>query len=321
LYKQWEKDLTVSNVILRGTGQKAFCAGGDVVQVYHSGLQGGTIHKDFFEEEYKLDYLIGTLSSPHIALLDGVTMGGGVGLSVHGKFRVATENTVFAMPETGIGFFPDVGGSFFLPRLNGSLGTYLALTGQRLKGQDVVIAGVATHYVPSTALRALEEDLVHLKSRDSLAVDKTLNKFTQPTVPGQAKIIQERDLINRVFSLDSIEQIFDALHKEKSEFAVETLKLLELMSPTSLKISLRLMREGAKLNLAQCLVLEYAVSQTFMNGHDFYEGVRALLVDKDRKPKWEPKTINEVKDSSTQKYFEVSTSLELESHNGIKAHL
>eukprot|EP01126_Amoeba_proteus_P021381 TRINITY_DN2171_c0_g1_i1.p1 TRINITY_DN2171_c0_g1~~TRINITY_DN2171_c0_g1_i1.p1 ORF type:complete len:262 (+),score=35.35 TRINITY_DN2171_c0_g1_i1:83-868(+) len=179
LYTQWEEDPSVSSIILRGQG-RAFCAGGDIVQIYESGKTGTSLSRDFFREEYVLNHLIGTLRTPHVAIIDGITMGGGVGLSVHGKFRVASDNTVFAMPETGIGFFPDVGGTYFLPRLKGALGMFLGLTGYRLKGKHVVCAGIGTHYVPTENLKELENSLSMLTSKDSQHVEELISKFSTP---------------------------------------------------------------------------------------------------------------------------------------------
>uniref|UniRef100_A0A6B2L847 3-hydroxyisobutyryl-CoA hydrolase n=1 Tax=Arcella intermedia TaxID=1963864 RepID=A0A6B2L847_9EUKA len=315
LYKEWEKDPKISNVILRGTGNKAFCAGGDIVQIHNSGKQGGTAHKEFFAEEYSLDYLIGTLSAPHVAFLDGVTMGGGVGLSVHGKFRIATEHTLFAMPETGIGFFPDVGGSYFLPRLNGALGNYLALTGHRLKGVDTVVAGIATHYVPSRSLEALQTELSKLKTRDAFEVSMTISKFIERVHPEKSKLVKEKELIDRIFSLNTVEEIMDALSHEKSHFGTENLHILQAMSPTSLKVTLKLMQIGKSLSFAECLNLEYHLSQVFMKNKDFYEGVRAQLIDKDRKPKWNPSTLAEVKDQDVDQYFTGEYKFHLDSHD------
>jgi len=295
---------------------RLFCAGGDIVKIYQSvkSSPSQTLHKDFFAEEYILDYLIGTLKTPHISFLDGVTMGGGVGLSVHGQFRIATENTLFAMPETGIGFFPDVGGSYFLPRLPGSLGTYLALTGYRLKGEDVVTAGVATHYVPSHLLPALELQLSKINSKNPELVNRTILQFAKTIDRDISNIITHKKLIDQIFSLESVEAILTALSQNKSEFATETINTLLKMSPTSLKVTLRQMKEGKKLDFKSCLIMEYKLSQAFMENNDFCEGVRAQLVDKDRQPKWSPPKLEEVTQTLVDSYFKNSSTLTLPEH-------
>jgi 3-hydroxyisobutyryl-CoA hydrolase len=314
-YKEYERDPHVKSIILKGAGDKAFCAGGDIRAIYDSKKKTpSTLYKDFFREEYILNYLIGTLQTPHIAFLNGITMGGGVGLSVHGKFRVATENTVFAMPETAIGFFCDVGGSYFLPRLPGELGMYLALTGARLKGVDVLKAGVATHYIPAAKLPQVEDEIS--KVRDSPAdiyIDKLLTKFNDiPTDLPKSEIETHRDTIDRIFGKKTLEDIFAELKKENTEWANKVLETLSKMSPTSLKVVFKQLREGKKLSLDECLKMEYRISQRFMMHHDFFEGVRALLVDKDKNPKWECATIYDVSDADVQSYFDMLGPEELQ---------
>uniref|UniRef100_A0A8C2JIR1 3-hydroxyisobutyryl-CoA hydrolase n=1 Tax=Cyprinus carpio TaxID=7962 RepID=A0A8C2JIR1_CYPCA len=238
--KKWDKDSETDLVIIKGAGDKAFCAGGDIRAITEAGKAGDSLTQDLFREEYILNNTIGTYQKPYVALIDGITMGGGVGLSVHGRFRVATEKTLFAMPETGIGLFPDVGGGYFLPRLQGKLGLFLALTGFRLKGRDVQRVGLATHFVQSDKIVSLQKDLVDLKSPSNS--DVTLAK----------------------------------------------------MSPTSLKLTFRQIQEGERMSLQEVLVMEYRLSQACMRGNDFYEGVRAVLIDKDQSPKWKPSTLSGV---------------------------
>ncbi|KXJ18578.1 3-hydroxyisobutyryl-CoA hydrolase, mitochondrial [Exaiptasia diaphana] len=257
--KAWDQDPEVGLVIIKGTGEKAFCAGGDVRAIAEAGLRGEDLTKDFFREEYTLNYTIGTLQTPYVALINGITMGGGVGLSVHGHFRVATEKTLFAMPETAIGLFPDVGGGHALPRLEGCLGTFLALTGHRLKGIDVKHAGVATHFVTLDKLSELEESL------------HGLSDFKLRTVKGL---------------LDD----FDS-------------KTINKMSPSSCKVTLRQLQNGGTMNLAECLQMEYRLSQRFMENEDFYEGIRAVLIDKDNSPTWSPNSLDKVSDEKVDSYF------------------
>lgn len=270
--KQWEKEKSL--VIIKGTGDKAFCAGGDVREVVEAGLRGERLGHDFFRYEYSLNGLIGTYSKPYIALIDGIVMGGGVGLSVHGHYRVATERTLFAMPETAIGLFPDVGGSYFLPRLGGRLGCYLALTGHRLTGADVLKAGIATHYCQSTKLDDLEKALYECSNEQS--IKETLRKFSTRD-EREFTLAPYIEQINKCFSAPTIEGICEALEKDGSEWAQKTLKTLSRMSPTSLKVTLKELNLGAKLNLQECLQMEYRLAVNCLSNKDFYEGLLTLL--------------------------------------------
>ncbi|XP_072334367.1 3-hydroxyisobutyryl-CoA hydrolase, mitochondrial isoform X1 [Scyliorhinus torazame] len=293
--KEWEQDNETSLVLIKGAGEKAFCAGGDIRAVTEAGKVGDRLAEDFFREEYILNNAIGNCRIPYVALIDGITMGGGVGLSVHGHFRVATEKTLFAMPETGIGLFPDVGGGFFLPRLKGKLGLYLALTGFRIKGRDVHQAGIATHFVTSEKIPDLERDLVSLKSPSKEDVAELLNSYHFKCKSDDKFVLAEHmDKINRLFKTNSVEEILQNLKQDASPFALQLLETLKKMSPTSMKITFQQLEEGATKNLSEVLVMEYRLSQACMRGHDFYEGVRAVLVDKDQSPKWKPATLEEV---------------------------
>jgi len=269
-------DHKMQMVIVKGDG-KAFCAGGDVKAIAEAG-PGSTLGQDFFREEYRMNNQIGCLSFPYIAFLNGIVMGGGVGLSVHGAFRVATENAVFAMPETAIGFFPDVGGSHFLPRLPGKLGLYLGLTGHRLKGMDLWKAGIATHFLQSDKLDHLQEELFRLEKVTLNTVDKILIKYQEQWESDhQREFSLKKNLgrINSLFNAASVEGILENLEKDKSDWARDTHATLMNLSPTSLKVTFEALREGAKKSLPECLRMEYAISQKFMAGHDFYEGIRA----------------------------------------------
>ena len=248
----------------------------------------------------------GTLTTPFVALIDGITMGGGVGLSVHGHCRVATEKTVFAMPETAIGFFPDVGGGYFLPRLSGKLGTFLALTGHRLKGIDVFKAGVATHFAPSENIQSLESDLLSLSTPSHDSVKDLLMSYHNKTGADACafSLGKEMDKINSIFSRTTLEEIIEALNKDGSEWALKQVTTLRRMSPISLKVALKQIIEGEKCNLAEDLIMEYRISQRFMEDNDFYEGIRAVLVDKDNKPNWKPSAIEDVSDEKVNSYFE-----------------
>ncbi|XP_064595108.1 3-hydroxyisobutyryl-CoA hydrolase, mitochondrial-like [Liolophura sinensis] len=302
----WEDSPEVSLVIIKGTGKKAFCAGGDVRALYDAGQVGDRLTQDFFREEYMLNYKIGTYKKPYVAIIDGVTMGGGVGLSVHGKYRVATERSLFAMPETAIGLFTDVGGGYFLPRLEGKLGVYLALTGFRLKGRDVYHAGVATHFVDADKLEALEDSLLSLKSTTDNDISKVLGTYHEQSTTGKgSEFVLEHhiDRINTLFAGESLEEIFDRLNKDGSEWAMRQLETLRKMSPTSMKVCLRQVLEGAKLSLEECLKMDYRLAQRFMEDKDFFEGVRAVLVDKDNSPKWDPPSIEGVTKEKIDWYF------------------
>ncbi|XP_072541102.1 3-hydroxyisobutyryl-CoA hydrolase, mitochondrial [Salminus brasiliensis] len=304
--KKWESDSETEIVIIKGAGGKAFCAGGDIRALSDAGKAGDALVKDLFREEYILNNAIGTCKKPYVALIDGITMGGGVGLSVHGRFRVATEKTLFAMPETAIGLFPDVGGGYFLPRLQGKLGLFLALTGFRLKGRDVQRAGVATHFVLSEKVGALEKDLVDLKSPSVSDVAQVLDSYhKQNTLDAEKPFVlqQHTEAIDRLFKASSVEEIMENLQKDGSDFAQKQLETLAKMSPTSLKLTFRQLQAGASMSLQEVFVMEYRLSQACMMGHDFYEGVRAVIIDKDQNPKWKPSTLAEVTEEFMEESF------------------
>ncbi|KFP03293.1 hypothetical protein N300_13544, partial [Calypte anna] len=304
--KTWEQDPETFLIIIKGSGGKAFCAGGDIKAISDAGKAGDRLAQDFFRQEYVLNNAIGTYRKPYVALIDGITMGGGVGLSVHGHFRVTTEKTLFAMPETAIGLFPDVGGGYFLPRLSGKIGFYLGLTGARLKGRDVLKAGIATHFVEAEKLPALEKDLIALKSPSKENIADLLNSYHVKSKVDQEKefvLDEHMEKINSIFSANSMEEIVKRLKQDGSPFATKQLETLNKMSPTSLKITLRQLREGASMSLQEVLTMEYGLSQACMQGHDFYEGVRAVLIDKDHSPRWKPAALEEVSDEFVDNCF------------------
>ncbi|KAM4609274.1 3-hydroxyisobutyryl-CoA hydrolase, mitochondrial [Polymixia lowei] len=304
--KKWEKDDQTDIVIIKGAGGKAFCAGGDIRAVTEAGKVGDSLAQDFFREEYIMNNTIGTYKKPYIALIDGITMGGGVGLSVHGRFRVATEKTLFAMPETAIGLFPDVGGGYFLPRLQGKLGLFLALTGFRLKGRDVQRAGVASHFVESQKIPALEKELVDMKSPSAEDVSRVLDSYqNQSSLDAGKPFVLEQHMedIDRLFSSSSVEDILQNLKADGSSFAKKQSETLSKMSPMSLKITYKQLQDGASLSLQDVLVMEYRLSQACMRGCDFYEGVRAVLIDKDQSPKWSPSSLEGVSQQSVDECF------------------
>lgn len=305
------QDKSVSAVIIKGAGDKAFCAGGDVKAVYFDGLanrdgQGGSLTSDFFREEYILNRRIFKFPKPYIALLDGITMGGGKGISAHGSHRIVTEKTMFAMPETGIGFFPDVGGGHFLPRCPGETGLYLAMTGSRVGPSDVLYIGYGTHYIASDHLDHMIEDLAGAKwdRGDALAVANSVIANYTKEPPDEPSLEEFRLEIDRHFAFDSVEDILVSLHDGESDWAEATFQTLMRMSPTSLKVTLEQLRRGLTMDFDDVMTMEFRLSQRFMAGHDFYEGIRAQLVDKDRNPKWSPATIEGVTAQAIGAYFE-----------------
>uniref|UniRef100_A0A8C9DGG3 3-hydroxyisobutyryl-CoA hydrolase n=1 Tax=Prolemur simus TaxID=1328070 RepID=A0A8C9DGG3_PROSS len=311
--KRWEQDPETFLIIMKGAGGKAFCAGGDVRAISEA-KKAKQMSQDFFREEYILNNAVGSCQKPYVALIHGITMGGGVGLSVHGQFRVATEKSLFAMPETAIGLFPDVGGGYFLPRLQGKLGYFLGLTGFRLKGRDVYRAGIATHFVDSEKFSMLEEDLLALKSPSEENIMDVLETYHAESKIDKDKsfILEEHmDKINSCFSANTMEQIIENLRQDGSSFALEQLKVISKMSPTSLKITLRQLIEGSSKTLQEVLTMEYRLSQACMEGHDFHEGVRAVLIDKDQSPKWKPASLKEVTDEDVNNHFKSLGSSDL----------
>jgi enoyl-CoA hydratase/carnithine racemase len=299
----WRDDAAVEVVAIRGSGDRAFCAGGDVVGLYHAGKRGSDEWEGFFRDEYRMNHAIATFPKPYVALIDGITMGGGVGLSIHAPYRVATERTLFAMPETGIGLIPDVGGTHALPRLAGELGAYLGLTGARLKSADSVYAGIATHFCPSEALPALVEALA-----EGGAVTTILGDFECDTEDPPLAAL--RAAIDTHFAGDSVEAIVDSLDGG-DDWAQAQAATLRRMSPTSCKLTLRALREGAATGIADALRTEYRIVCAIRQGSDFFEGVRAQLVDKDRNPKWSPATLAEVTDAAIDRYFAAPASGDL----------
>ncbi|CAM0138627.1 unnamed protein product [Umbelopsis sp. WA50703] len=309
----WEKSDLAKVILLKSSGGKGFCAGGDVRTVIELAEKKDPMAVKFFEDEYKLDHFIATMATPFVSVMNGITMGGGVGLSVHAPFRIATENTMFAMPETAIGFFPDVGGSFFLSRLDGQLGAYLGMTGQRLKGLDVLYAGIATHYVPSNRLQALETRLSELETKNPDVINDAIEEFTE--VESANSFILDADIrknIDRIFKKKTVEDIMAALENDDSEWAKATKDTLLKMSPSSLKITLEQMRRGADKTISECLQMEYGMVQQSLQDHDFTEGVTASLVKKTT-PQWQPSALDQVDVKAvTAKYFTDPPSHRLE---------
>jgi enoyl-CoA hydratase len=311
--RAWARDPSVHVVVVRGAGERAFCAGGDVRAVYEAGRGiGGNrdLPAVFFREEYELIRCIHRFPKPYIAVMDGITMGGGVGISVNGAYRIATERTLFAMPETAIGLFPDVGATRFLNRSPGEIGRYLGLTGARLNAADSLYCGFATQFVPHERVEEMIAALGRIAwetPSEHGQIDAALARFAVD--PGPAPLAALRPAIDRCFAGDSVEEILDALAVEAgaggahARWAAQTRAGLLTKSPTSLKVTLRQLMIGRDYDLEAALALEYRLTQHVMAAHDFYEGVRAMLIDKDQTPRWHPPTLAEVSDSAVDAYF------------------
>ena len=284
----WRADPNVLAIIIDHAEGRGFCAGGDVVMLWRSGGGDAEDAKHFFFAEYRLNHLLFTYPKPTIAIMDGITMGGGVGISLPCKFRIATENTRFAMPETSIGLFPDVGGGWYLPRLPGQVGEFMALTGARLDGAECHYLGLATHYVPQASLPDLVERI-----STSPRLNGAIGNFA--VTPPDAKIAENLPAITRCFSSYRLEDVLTALKADESEWAATELMTLGTKSPLSCKVSLRLMEEGAsRASFEDEMRAEYALAGRVVRTHDFHEGVRALLIDKDNNPQWDPATPEDV---------------------------
>ncbi|KAM7219967.1 3-hydroxyisobutyryl-coa hydrolase [Rhypophila decipiens] len=324
---EWSKSDMANIIVMKGAGEKAFCAGGDVAELAKMNKtdpNGPRKATEYFALEYKLDHLIATYNKPYIAFMDGITMGGGVGLSVHAPFRIATERTVFAMPETTIGLFPDVGGSFFLPRMPGATGTYLALTSSRLTGANVFYSGIASHYLHSSSLPQLESRLAELRFKDHetlpqryAKISATMEEFCTGLPHDQPILLggELRKAIDRCFSHDSVSSIILALKAEKGPteaWAQETLKTLYERSPTSVHVTLRQMRIGKGWSIAQTFQREHQMAAKFMKGHDFTEGVTARLIEK-RAPNWKPESLDDIdpEDDIADSYFSIASPNEV----------
>jgi enoyl-CoA hydratase len=293
----WASDDAVKCVVIQGTGERAFCAGGDIRTLYDSGKAGRPYAVEFYRDEYLLNAAIKHYPKPYVALLRGFVMGGGVGVSLHGSHRVADETMLFAMPETGIGLFPDVGGSFFLPRLPGETGMYLGLTGSRLKTGDALLAGLATHFVPAAARETLLAQLADGRSPDS-----ALKELTKPLAAEVLPDLQTK--IASIFSNSSVEAILTALDADSSPWAGEIATAMRTKSPTATKLAFRQIRNGRTLGFDDCMRMEFRMVHRVIAGHDFYEGVRATIIDKDGAPKWKPASLAEVGERDIDAYFE-----------------
>ncbi|HEV2082772.1 MAG TPA: enoyl-CoA hydratase/isomerase family protein [Brevundimonas sp.] len=294
----WRDDPAVKSVLIDHAGERGFCAGGDIRMIAESGAGDAAEARAFFLTEYRLNHLMFEYPKPITAIVDGIVMGGGVGISEPAEVRIATERTTYAMPETGIGLFPDVGGGWFLSRLPGETGTWLALTGARLKAADTVFLGIHSHYLPSDALEAfhaiLKTDPAHPADvADGLEDD-----------PGEPPIEPHVEAIDRLFAHDRVEAIFAALEAEGTEWALAQLSTLRTKSPQSLKVTLRQLRLGRDMpDFAANMAMEYRLGGRVVRTHDFQEGVRSVIVDKDGQPKWRPDSLAGVSDADIETLF------------------
>jgi enoyl-CoA hydratase len=293
---RWAKDETVKSVAVRGAGDRAFCAGGDIRVLYDSGKAKTPYALEFYRDEYVLNAAIKRYPKPYVALIHGIDMGGGVGVSVNGSHRIASETMVFAMPETGIGLFPDVGGSYFLPRCPGEIGMFLGLTGMRLKTADSLYAGIATDFIPMTRWDTLLAALA-----DGTAADTAIAGL-KDTVP-DTFLAEHRGAIDRIFAMGSVEEILAALDAEHEDWTGDIAATIRTKSPTSLKIAFRQIREGRKLEFDACMKMEYRMVNRIVAGRDFYEGVRAVIIDKDNAPRWHPAELSGVSQADVDAYF------------------
>lgn len=294
----WAEDPAVEAVVIDHAEGRGFCAGGDVLALARSGSGDGREAEEFFFAEYRLNHLLFTYPKPTIALMDGITMGGGVGIALPCQVRIATENTRLAMPETGIGLFPDVGGGWYLSRLPGRVGQFMALTGARLDGAECRYLELATHYVPQAALPDLIERLAKSPGRAAGAAGSFAG-----TTPA-AKIEQNLPAIAKLFASDTLEEVIAALEADDSEWAQSELATLRSKSPLSCKLSLRLLKQGAeRQDFAEEMRAEFALARNVVRTHDFIEGVRALLIDKDNAPEWQPPVPEAVLDETLDELF------------------
>lgn len=301
----WREEPAVELVLVDHAGERGFCAGGDIRMLAESGAGDGKAARDFFFIEYRLNHLLFDYPKPVAVIMDGITMGGGVGLAMPARYRVATEKTTFAMPETGIGLFPDVGGGWFLPRMPGHIGQWLALTGARIKAADCELVGVATDFVESARIAELKAAIM----ADPAAIETLLTQFEADA--GRPPLATHQDEIDRAFGLESLETILAALESSGSDWAKEQLKVLATKSPQTMKVALRQLQLGGRAKtFAENMAMEYRVGARVVQRHDFLEGVRAVIVEKDHAPRWNPPTPEGVSETMLDAIFAALPSTE-----------
>ncbi len=305
----WVDDDGVATVLVQGAGERGLCAGGDIVAIYRDILGGGTETADFWEAEYRLNSLIATYPKPYVAFMDGLVLGGGVGISAHGSVRVVTERTRTGMPETTIGFVPDVGGTWLLARSPGETGTHAALTGAHLTGADALLLGLADHFVPAGNLPGLAAALEHETAEAAVV------RFAQD--PPDSGLEAQRDWIDAAYAGDDVEDIVRRLRSTGGELATEATEAattIEAKSPTAVKVALESLRRAKGLTLDGALAQEFRVGLRFLVAPDFREGIRAQVVDKDRNPQWKPATLHEVREAAVERFFAPLGDRELNLH-------
>ncbi|AOE60681.1 enoyl-CoA hydratase/isomerase family protein [Pseudomonas corrugata] len=305
----WLPDPQIHAVVLRGAGDRAFCAGGDIRSLYDSHKQGDTLHEDFFVEEYALDLTIHHYRKPILALMDGFVLGGGMGLAQGADLRVVTERSRLGMPEVGIGYFPDVGGSYFLPRIPGELGIYLGVSGAQIKAADALYCGLADWYLESRKLAQLDERLDRLEWSDMPLKDlqSLLAKLAVQQLPAPP-LDDLRPAIDHFFALPDVPSMVEQLRQvtvaNSHEWALQTAELLETRSPLAMAVTLEMLRRGRHLSLEECFALELHLDRQWFERGDLIEGVRALLIDKDKKPRWNPPTLDALDANLVASFFD-----------------
>ena len=294
----WQEDPEIYMVLIDHSGERGFCAGGDIRMLAESGAKGGVEARAFFHTEYQLNHLLFTYDTPVVAVMDGIVMGGGVGISMPAHVRIATERTTFAMPETGIGLFPDVGGGWYLPRLPGKAGLWLALTGARIKGADCMRLGIATHFVEFGAIAGLKKAII----ADPRRIDEILKKYRADA--GKAALLGFEQDLNRLFVGESVEEIVEFLTLDSSDWGKAQLAVMQTKSPQTMKVAFEQLKRGeAMTDFADNMAMEYRIGSRVVMKHDFIEGVRAVIVDKDNAPQWKPATLEGVTDAMLDEIF------------------
>ena len=298
----WEDNKNIKAVIIRAAG-RAFCAGGDMRVAYQLGIKKDPLLKNYFADEYRMNSRVYHFSKPYIALLDGITMGGGAGISIYGSHRIATNNLVFAMPETGIGFFPDVGAAYFLSRLPYRMGFYLGLTGASIAAVDCLALGLVDHIVAKENFNEIILKLQNtsLTQHSDAAVTEVIRLYSQ--LAQKSDLLHHQVEIETCFSKETVEDILETLERYPSAWCEQVFNTLALKSPTSLKVTLRQLQLGEKLTFDKVMEMEYRLMCRFIEGHDLFEGIRAQLIDKDKKPNWQPQRVVDVDDSEVASYF------------------
>jgi len=301
--EKWENDESIKAILVKSNCEKAFCAGGDIRAIYDNKHKSADEISQYFRLEYDVNRLIFHLSKPYIALLHGITMGGGVGISIHGSHCVASDNLKWAMPETIIGFFPDVGSTYYLSRLPDSLGAYLALTGNTLTARNALELNLIKKIVPQHHFCALEKELTetHFGAFDSDVVSKIINSYAEKVEA--SSVFSNAEEISTSFSFSNIEEIVEALHLLESDWSRQTLEQLQQRSPTSLKVTLHQLQLAKHRSLDEVIEMDFGIAHRMLENQDFYEGVRAAIIDKDKNPRWKPAKLSDVSDDDVNSYF------------------